>query len=100
MQKESFDRISLPALRRLQMRLCGPSARQQMAARVARQQVAKALPWMGFEPAAVPALTPSQVRARWFAERERLGTPLSDDELRHGVRMGLIASVLLQDEAV
>lgn len=34
-------------------------------------------------------------RDHWFAERAYLGTPLSDDELRHGVKAGIISSTLL-----
>lgn len=33
-------------------------------------------------------------RDSWFAERAFLGMPLSDDELVHGVRMGIISSSL------
>lgn len=39
---------------------------------------------------------PAQVRDRWFADRAHLGTPISDEELRHGVRAGIIAATLLR----
>lgn len=32
---------------------------------------------------------------RWLTEREKLGTPLSDDEIRHGVNRGILPSTLL-----
>lgn len=38
---------------------------------------------------------PIQSRDSWFAERASLGTPLSDEELRHGVNAGIIHSALL-----
>ena len=37
----------------------------------------------------------AQVRHRWFAERAHLGTQLSESELEHGVRVGVISSTLL-----
>lgn len=38
-------------------------------------------------------------RDSWFAERAFLGMPLSDDELVHGVRMGIISSSLFINES-
>lgn len=67
------DRISQPALRRLQLRM-RPMLRP--AGRYTR-------------------LAP--IRHRWFAERSMLGTALSDDEIRYGVNAGILASSLLVD---
>lgn len=40
--------------------------------------------------------SPASPRNHWFAERAGLGTPLSDDELRHGVNAGIISGALLR----
>lgn len=37
----------------------------------------------------------TKVRHRWFAERDHLGTRLSQSEIEHGVRCGIIGSALL-----
>jgi len=38
---------------------------------------------------------PASIRDSWFAERARLGTRLSEAELQHGVKAGLISATLL-----
>jgi hypothetical protein len=38
---------------------------------------------------------PSKVRDSWFAQRVHLGTPLSWDEIRHGVNHGIVSATLL-----
>lgn len=39
----------------------------------------------------------ASLRNHWFAERAGLGTPLSHDELQHGVRAGIISSSLVNE---
>lgn len=48
----------------------------------------------GNSPVQTSAATP---RDYWFAERAHLGTPLSQDELQHGVRAGIISSFLVNE---
>lgn len=35
------------------------------------------------------------MREQWLAERARLGVPLSDEEILHGVRVGILPWTLL-----
>lgn len=89
------DRISPRSLGRLQLRMrkvlrpvgVYPSSRQGQGSN-----------YVGGD-SAVQA-EPAPVRHRWFAERAFLGTTLSDDEVRHGVNAGILASSLLMDGAV
>lgn len=84
------DRISQSALRRLQLRM------RKMRGASGGHNPARQGQGIGH---AVSDCTiqgqPIQSRDSWFAERIHLGTPLSDDELRHGVNAGIINSVIL-----
>lgn len=82
--------ISQPALRRLQLRM-RPVLRSTGRYHQARQGASRSHA-AGHSPVQAK---PATVRDSWFAERENLGTPLSDAELRYGVDAGLISSVLL-----
>lgn len=84
------DRISQSALRRLQLRLC-PMLRKAGQYHAPRQGQSSGHAGSHSEIQEQPA----QVRDRWFAERAKLGTPLSEDELQYGVRVGIIGSALL-----
>ena len=82
--------ISQPALRRLQLRL-RPLLRAP--GRIDTPGQGQGGGDVGCDSAVQGQ--PAQVRDRWFAERKHLGTPLSQSELEHGVRMGLLGSVLV-----
>lgn len=85
------DRISQPALRRLQLRLC-PVLRPARSLYQARQGQG------GGNAGRNSALQaqPIQSRDSWFSERKWLGTPLSFEELQHGVSVGIISESLLR----
>lgn len=84
------DRISTPALRRLQLRM-RPLLRPAGGHNAARQGQGS-----GHVGSDSPVReSPAALRNHWFAERASLGTPLSHDELVHGVRVGLISNFLL-----
>lgn len=84
------DRISQPALRRLQLRL------RPLLRSVGRYNAARQGQGVGHVGGDSPIQEqPAQVRDRWFAERANLGTPLSLSELQHGVNAGIIGSTLL-----
>ncbi len=86
------DRISQPALRRLQLRL------RPMLRPAGRYNPARQSQGGGYVVGDSPVQEqPAQVRDRWFAERANLGTPLSIAELQHGVNTGIIGSTLLMD---
>lgn len=84
------DRISQPALRRLQLRM-RPMLRPAGGFRQARQSQG------GGNAGGHRAIRqePAQSRDSWFAERAHLGTRLSDDEMRHGYNAGIISADLL-----
>lgn len=82
--------ISQPALRRLQLRM-RPVLRSAGRYHQARQSASRSHA-AGHSPVQAK---PTTVRDSWFAERKKLGTPLSYAELRYGVDAGLISSVLL-----
>lgn len=82
--------LSQPALRRLQLRM-RPVLRSAGRHHQTRQGASRSHAG-GHSPVQAK---PATVRDSWFAERENLGTPLSDAELRHGVDAGLISSALL-----
>jgi hypothetical protein len=84
------DRLNMPALRRLQLRL-RPVLRPSRVQHQARQSKGQCHAGSDSEVQASAA----QIRHCWFAERAQLGTPLSNDELQHGVRKGIISSSLV-----
>lgn len=85
------DRIPAPALRRLQLRM-RPLLRPAGGFNAARQGQG------GGHAGSDSAVreSPAALRDHWFAERASLGTPLSDDELQHGVNAGIISGALLR----
>lgn len=85
------DRLSQPALRRLQLRL-RPMLRPVGGYYTARQGEGSGNVGSDSPVQRIPA--PS--RDHWFAERAHLGTPLSQAELWHGVKHGIIGSTLLK----
>ena len=86
------DRISTPALRRLQLRM-RPLLRPAGSYNAARQGQGG-----GHVGGDSPVReSPAALRNHWFAERSHLGTPLSHDELQHGVREGIISSSLVNE---
>lgn len=84
------DRISQPALRRLQLRM-RPMLRPAGGVGQARQSQG------GGNAGGHRAIRqePATCRDSWFAERAHLGTPLSSSEFEHGVRAGIIGPTLL-----
>lgn len=85
------DRISTPALRRLQLRM-RPMLRPVGSFNAARQGQGS-----GHAGSHSPLReSPAALRDHWFAERASLGTPLSSDELQHGVNAGIISGALLR----
>lgn len=83
-------RLHAPALRRLQLRM-RPLLRPVGSNYQTRQSQGPSYAG-GHSPVQDQ---PAQSRDSWFAERTHLGTPISDEELQHGVRAGIIASTLL-----
>lgn len=84
------DRLDPAALRRLQLRMC-PVLRPAGRYHAARQGQGSSDAG-GDSPIQAE---PAQVRHRWFAERRHLGTCLSQSELEHGVKVGIISGALL-----
>ena len=87
-----FGSISQPALRRLQLRM------RPLLRSVGRYHEARQGQGGGHagSDSAVRTVTVT-VRDYWFAEREHLGVKLSDAELRHGVRVGILSSSLVNE---
>lgn len=84
------DRLNAPALRRLQLRL-----RPVLRAVGSNNQTRQSQGQRHAGSHSPIQDQPAPLRDRWFADRFHLGTPLSDDELRHGVNAGIIAATLL-----
>lgn len=85
------DRIPTPALRRLQLRL-RPLLRPARGYHQTRPGQGS-----GHVGSDSPVReSPAALRDHWFAERASLGTPLSDEELQHGVNAGIISGALLR----
>lgn len=84
------DRISQPALRRLQLRMRkmrGASGGYNPARQ--GQGIGNAVSDCALQG------QPTQSRDSWFAERSGLGTRLSDAEMQHGYNAGIISAALL-----
>lgn len=84
------DRISQPALRRLQLRL-RPMLRQVGRKHQARQSQSS----RNVVSHSPVQEQPAQSVDHWFAERHYLGTPLSESEFQYGINAGIIGSTLL-----
>lgn len=84
------DRISQPALRRLQLRL------RPMLRPVGRKHQARQSQGSGdvVGHSSVQG-QPAQSVDHWFAERHYLGTPLSESEFLYGINAGIIGPTLL-----
>lgn len=87
------DRISPASLRALRLRMClvlrSPSGNHQAGQGESSSDAGGDSPVQE---------QPASVRDRWFAERAHLGTKLSQSELEHGVRAGLLGSAVLMIE--
>ena len=85
------DRIPTPALRRLQLRM------RPLLRPVGGYNAARPGQGSGHVGSDSPFReSPAALRDHWFAERTSLGTPLSHDELQHGVNAGIISGALLR----
>lgn len=85
------DRISPPALRRLQLRM-----RPMLRTAGGNHQTRQGQGSSDVGRSSALQAQPIQSRDSWFAERERFGTPLSLEELQHGVAVGIISESLLR----
>jgi hypothetical protein len=89
------DRLNTPALRRLQLRL------RPMLLPAGRNHQTRQANGSGHAGSDCPVQAESaSVRDSWFAERQGLGTPLSTQELQHGVDAGIISSHILSKEGI
>lgn len=89
------DRLNTPALRRLQLRL------RPMLRSAGRNHQARQANGSGHAGSYCPVQAESvSVRDSWFAERQGLGTPLSQQEMQHGVDAGIISSFILNKEGL
>lgn len=87
------DRISPASLRALRLRMClvlrSPSGNHQAGQGESSSDAGGDSPVQE---------QPAPIRDRWFAERAHFGTKLSQSELEHGVRAGLLGSAVLMIE--
>lgn len=89
------DRLNTPALRRLQLRL------RPMLRPAGRNHQTRQANGSGHAGGDCPVQKePAAIRDSWFAERQGLGTPLSPQELQHGVDAGIISSFILSKEGI
>lgn len=89
------DRISQPALRRLQLRM------RPVLCEVGRHHQAEQTPSAGDAgDHSQVRQEPASVRDSWFAERAQLGTKLSRAEIEHGVRHGIVSGTLLNEPSI